>query len=345
MTDQQGRQKAGSALGGSIFQDLSLLTGAGTGGTATLTDGRSLRVVPVADLRPDPKQVRALGTLAELQAAEDQGDLIAARELERLRAMAASIAEIGLQEPLGVEELSGGKYRVVHGHRRLLALQLANRTEAPVVVWARLPQSVRVRAQLVENLERQDLGEIELYEGMVAYRTALAAERQSEVERIAWGDVAQTFGMSDTNRQRLARLTRLCAAAYALAKRARLSEFVLRPLLQYLYQTSGDAEHGLSDEAQLRIVQAVVQEEQPSSTLVVALLQKEVGPTERPDLPAGRSLSGVQFERRWIGLGKEVKRVQEGWTDLTTADQEAVGAAMRQASAELETALRALAES
>lgn len=339
MSDER---KPGSALGGSIFADLADLH-ADAGGTATLADGRTLRVVAVADLRPDPQQVRALGTLEELQAAAEQGDLVADRELEQLRAMADSIAEIGLQEPLGVEEQAGGRwYRVVHGHRRLLALQLARRTEAPVIVWAMLPQSVRIRAQLVENLERLDLGEIELYEGMVTYRKALAAERHCAEEQVAWGDVARTFGMSDANRQRIARLTRLAPDAYALAKRGRLSEYVLRPMLQYIHQANEGAAAALSPAAQLRIVQELVQAEQPSSTQVVALLQQEVGTPQRPELPEGRSLPGVQFERRWRGFGKEVTRVQQQWGDLTPADQKAVVDAMHTAQAGLEVALAEL---
>jgi ParB family chromosome partitioning protein len=85
------------------------------------------------------------------------------RDLGDLEELAASIAGVGLLEPLVVAKPTPDApevYPLVAGHRRLAAAQLAGLTELPCVVRA-MSGREQLEAMLVENLQRTDLAPIE----------------------------------------------------------------------------------------------------------------------------------------------------------------------------------------
>jgi len=94
------------------------------------------------------------------------GSLVAAednlrRRVGEVRELAASIASVGIVEPLLVAPAGeDGRFVVVAGHRRLVAARRAGLAEVPCTV-RELSEAERVEIMLVENLQRSDLTPIE----------------------------------------------------------------------------------------------------------------------------------------------------------------------------------------
>ena len=79
---------------------------------------------------------------------------------EELQALADSISEHGIIQPLTVRELSSGYYQIIAGERRWRAARLANLSEVPVVV-IEADDKKAMELALIENLQRQDLNPVE----------------------------------------------------------------------------------------------------------------------------------------------------------------------------------------
>ena len=79
---------------------------------------------------------------------------------EELQALADSIGEHGIIQPLTVRELSNGYYQIIAGERRWRAARLANLNEVPVVV-IEADDKKAMELALIENLQRQDLNPVE----------------------------------------------------------------------------------------------------------------------------------------------------------------------------------------
>ena len=79
---------------------------------------------------------------------------------EELAALAESIAEHGIIQPLTVRELSSGYFQIIAGERRWRAARIAGLNEIPAVVMEADDKKVTELA-LIENLQRQDLNPVE----------------------------------------------------------------------------------------------------------------------------------------------------------------------------------------
>ena len=79
---------------------------------------------------------------------------------EELQALADSIGEHGIIQPLTVRELNSGYYQIIAGERRWRAARLANLSEVPVVV-IEADDKKAMELALIENLQRQDLNPVE----------------------------------------------------------------------------------------------------------------------------------------------------------------------------------------
>lgn len=91
-------------------------------------------------LEADPQGVR-----------QEQGDITA---------LAATIAEQGLLQPLGVVPTGGDRYRVVYGGRRLAAVRTLGLERVPCIKLD-LDDPDRLTQQLTENVARLDLNDLE----------------------------------------------------------------------------------------------------------------------------------------------------------------------------------------
>jgi len=104
--------------------------------------GAVLSDVPVGAVSPNPNQPRVHF------------------DEESLTELAASIAEMGVLQPILVRPLDDGEFELIAGERRWRAAQRAGLTTIPAVV--RLTDDVSsVEQALVENLHRQDLTALE----------------------------------------------------------------------------------------------------------------------------------------------------------------------------------------
>ena len=79
---------------------------------------------------------------------------------EELAALAESIAEHGIIQPLTVRETKPGYYQIVAGERRWRAARLCKLSEVPAIV-VEADDKKAMELALIENLQRQDLNAVE----------------------------------------------------------------------------------------------------------------------------------------------------------------------------------------
>ncbi len=107
--------------------------------------GSALREVPIASIRPNPLQPRAHF------------------EEEAMAALAASIKELGVLQPVLVREVDNGaeSYELIAGERRWRAARRAGLQTIPVLVQSNTADAHSLEQALVENLHRTDLNALE----------------------------------------------------------------------------------------------------------------------------------------------------------------------------------------
>ena len=119
---------------------------------------------------------------------------------EALEALADSIRQYGLIQPITVRKLDSGYYQIIAGERRWRASRLAGLTEVPVRV-SEADDRRTAELALVENLQREDLNPIEEAKG---YKLLI------EEYGLTQEDAARSVGRSRpavTNAMRLLMLT------------------------------------------------------------------------------------------------------------------------------------------
>ena len=79
---------------------------------------------------------------------------------EELQALADSISQHGVIQPLTVRQLETGYYQIIAGERRWRASRIAGLTEIPAVILEADDRKAMELA-LIENLQRQDLNPVE----------------------------------------------------------------------------------------------------------------------------------------------------------------------------------------
>ena len=101
---------------------------------------------------------------------------------EQLQALADSIREHGLLQPLAVRDMDG-YYQIIAGERRWRACRLAELQEVPVVIIEADDKKVMELA-MVENLQRQDLNPMEEAEGYYSLIHEFDLSQEQVAERV-----------------------------------------------------------------------------------------------------------------------------------------------------------------
>ncbi|MDP9340968.1 MAG: ParB/RepB/Spo0J family partition protein [Actinomycetota bacterium] len=101
---------------------------------------------------------------------------------ETLQALARSIEEVGVLQPVVVRRVNGG-YGLVAGERRLRAAKKAGLATIPAVI-RESDDAEALREALIENLHREDLGPLELAEAFQELLEDLGATQEALADRL-----------------------------------------------------------------------------------------------------------------------------------------------------------------
>lgn len=133
---------------------------------------------------------------------------------EALQALADSIVEHGIIQPLTVRPMADGRsYQIVAGERRWRAAKIAGIAEVPVRIMD-LSDSETAEIALIENLQREDLNPIE---------EAMGYQQLIEHYDMRQEDVAKRVGKSRSSVANSLRLIQLPAEVIAIVKNGELS--------------------------------------------------------------------------------------------------------------------------
>jgi ParB family chromosome partitioning protein len=128
------------------------------------SDETGLVEVPVQSVSPNPRQPR--------QAFGEEG----------LEALARSIQQVGVLQPIVVRRLDGG-YELVAGERRIRAAKLAGLATIPAIVRTG-DDTESLRAALIENIHRQDLSALEQASAFQELQDDLGVTQEELAERL-----------------------------------------------------------------------------------------------------------------------------------------------------------------
>jgi len=140
---------------------------------------------------------------------------------EALQALAGSLSEQGVLQPVLVRPRPGGTYELVAGERRWRAARLAGLATVPAIVRERADASA-LEAALIENMAREDLNPIEEARACAALVEDLGLTRK---------EIGRRVGRSRVAVSNLVRLLELPDEAIALLQDGTLSEGHGRALL------------------------------------------------------------------------------------------------------------------
>jgi ParB family chromosome partitioning protein len=166
-------------------------------------DGADLRELHVSLVAPNPDQPRKRF------------------DEEALQALAESVKERGVLQPVLVRPRAGGTYELVAGERRWRAAQLAGLETLPALVQQR-DDAQSLEAALIENMAREDLNPIEAARAVAALVEELGLTRE---------EVGRRVGRSRVAVSNLLRLLDLPDEALALVEDGSLTEGHGRALL------------------------------------------------------------------------------------------------------------------
>jgi ParB family chromosome partitioning protein len=135
------------------------------------TEDGDLRHIPLDLITPNPRQPRR---------SFDQ---------ETLQALADSVRERGIVQPVLVRPVPGGTYELVAGERRWRAAQIAGMEAVPALVRPR-DDSAALEIALIENMAREDLNPVEEARACAALVEELGLSREDVGRRVGRSRVA-----------------------------------------------------------------------------------------------------------------------------------------------------------
>ncbi len=188
---------------GKSIKDVGLGIGALIPETAQDDAEKAVRMVRLSQIEPNPDQPRHVF------------------DAEKLEALAESIQQHGLLQPIVVKENENGYYTIIAGERRWRAAKKAGLKEVPVLV-RNFDDKTVAQVSLVENLQREDLNPLEEAQG---YRKLM------DEYRLTQDEVSRVVGKSRANVANMLRILNLSDEVRRLVELGELSAGHARALL------------------------------------------------------------------------------------------------------------------
>ncbi|MCL4543536.1 MAG: ParB/RepB/Spo0J family partition protein [Chloroflexi bacterium] len=116
-------------------------------------------------------------------------------DLGDIRGLAETLQRFGMLQPLGVHR-EGQNYTLVYGHRRREAALLAGLSTVPCLVLEDQPQASAAVQQLLENVQRQQLNDLEQARGFAQLREQVRAELPGASESECLEAAGKLVGLS-----------------------------------------------------------------------------------------------------------------------------------------------------
>jgi ParB family chromosome partitioning protein len=148
----------------------------------------------------DPRQLRV--DPDNIRIRKDQGNL---------ESLAESIGEHGVLQPLGVIQVDG-YHQVVFGNRRREAAILAGLDRVPCVILPTTDDDDVLVLQILENVQREDLNDLEKAEAFARLRRRLATKYDVKGEQARDELVAKALGINERTVRRYLSLRELVPA-------------------------------------------------------------------------------------------------------------------------------------
>jgi ParB family transcriptional regulator, chromosome partitioning protein len=244
--------------------------------SSALTDaGPELREVPVALIRPNPDQPRKRF------------------DPESIAALARSIADAGLVQPLLLRPLADGRFELIAGERRWRAAKEAGLESVPALVRDE-DEARRLQTALIENVAREDLNPVDQARACAALVEELGLTKEKLARRLSRSRVAIS---------NLIRLLDLPDAALELLEAGELTEGHGRAILQAKGASARAelARRAAADGWSVRETERRAKGDAKRSPRVVV----------HPDQEAALSQAEEQLERA-LGTGIRVRSARKG---------------------------------
>lgn len=270
--------------------------------------GMQLLAIRVDAIQPDPYQPRR--TFPE----------------DGLAELSKSIEQDGVIQPIEVTEVQPNVYLIVHGERRWRAAQLAGLETIPAVVRRRdYDEVTRFVRQLVENIQREDLNDVDRAAGLVRLRDLMQEELDQTPtdelptdepwsKQVTWAKVGKRLGYS---RQRIHQLIKLLNLPDEIKEAVRAGQISerdtrvyqgLRPSQQralHQAQTAGEL-----SSAEIKQV-ATYLKKYPDDTVAAAIRLLRQPPTPAPPTPLPRQIPEAEADEGEDLSGKRPLRTVE----------------------------------
>ncbi len=143
-------------------------------------------------------------------------------DLGDISGLAATIAEQGLLQPLGVVPSGNGRYRVVYGNRRRAAALHLGLQRVPCILLAADDPDLLLR-QLTENVQREELNDMEKARAFARLRARLAEADTPRSDHDLDEAVGQEVGLSGRTVRRYLGLLELPDEVQQMIRRGELT--------------------------------------------------------------------------------------------------------------------------
>jgi ParB family chromosome partitioning protein len=246
--------------------------------------GTALMEVPVGAVEPNRRQPRSVF------------------DDEALQALALSIQEVGILQPIVVRRAGSG-YELIAGERRLRAAKLAGLATVPVIL-RESDDSESLREALIENIHRENLNPIELAEAFRELLEELGLKQETLAERL---------GVSRSHVANTIRLLQLPSEVQGLLAEDKIQAGHGRALLSL---ADAEAQRTLALRAAAEELSVREVEELVRNYLEHPTAHRQERPVKEASLPAGSALTEVEeilseqlATRVSIQMGKKRGRV------------------------------------